>query len=525
MKKRGQLPDAHTFTLLLRGLADHPQYSSAVCRAMSLYNSMLKPTSPVKPSIIHTNAVLTVCARHKDMDTLWTVLEKVPEMGPNAPDAWTWTVILNAIREEIITRPGDDPSKNTVDQVDDGEGEDITTQATARNAEEQVKREQTILRARRIWDGVIQRWRRGIVHMDAQLVQAMGMVLLASSRERNWDDVFSLVEQTMGIPRMIPKWTPPSAKKPRRDEEEDSKRMKESTQDEHDGNSNEDINSSTRMSSDEYGSEFDTRIGDSPSTDTAAYARPTQATLSMLLEASRLLRSNKAATGYWILLTSSHDDSQQPRTATGVNTKSFNILPDADNYHSYLRVLRLMRSSFKAVSALEEMVSRSREDRRRHGGRQGQSQFQPARKTFLITMSVCARDKRNPQQLSHATRVLELMSSCLADPDVSTLTRYFDLAHGLNDEQALRGALEGLHPLVTNLRGMLTYGRARDVKPVDHRTRDAALMLMRRMLGAYGRLLGRRDEMRREENKRLKTQQASLRKFVERVEKREEGVE
>ncbi|KAI9885798.1 MAG: hypothetical protein M1823_002377 [Watsoniomyces obsoletus] len=565
----GQLPDAHTFTILLRGLADHPQYSSAVRRAKDLYHSMQKANSPVKPSIIHTNAMLKVCARHKDMDTLWNVLEKVPDMGPNSPDAWTWTSILNAMREEIIIRPlaeEGNPSKNEVmqtenekdsqqqaiskdEQQEDADNEDEMVNGGPRNLHEQIKREQTILQARRLWGGIIQRWRRGILHMDAQLVQSMGMILLASSQPRNWDDVFSLVEQTMGIPRMIPKLTSSSSSSGSskkvspgiatwKTSPPKGQRRPWDEKDQIEGH----LNPGT-PSPEAYGPEFDARIGDSPSpssfsssssstttaeTDTAAYAIPTQATLSMLLEASRLLRNNKAATGYWNYLTnssSSTQESQHPspppphpdqrRRGISDNIEMKKILPDANNYHTYLRVLRLMRSSFKAVSLLEEMVSKSQE--RTRGGRRAVS-ISPVPKTFLITMSVCARDKRNPSQLIHANRVLSLMSSSLADPDIATIQRYFDLMESQKDEDVLRDGLERLFPIVMNLRGMLIYGRAGDARKVGERMRDAAMVLLRRILGAYGRLLGRRDEMRRRENGRLLRQMRELRGWVDRVE-------
>lgn len=59
---------------------------------------MFADNCPVKPNIIHTNAVLKVCALARDMDALWGVAAKLPTKGFGAPDNLTYTTILNAIR-------------------------------------------------------------------------------------------------------------------------------------------------------------------------------------------------------------------------------------------------------------------------------------------------------------------------------------------------------------------------------------------------------------------------------------------
>src|ERR1051326_1292919 len=114
MKKRGQKPDSHTFTVLLRGLANHAQYSHSVTRALSLYHSMDAPNSRVRAHIIHTNAVLKVCARANDMDALWGVASKIPEKGAGAADATTYTTILNALRQSALADTPEDFDENEV---------------------------------------------------------------------------------------------------------------------------------------------------------------------------------------------------------------------------------------------------------------------------------------------------------------------------------------------------------------------------------------------------------------------------
>jgi len=81
----------------------HPQ-TSGYAERLAVYNSMFAPNSAVTPNIIHTNAIINVCARGKDMDALWSVAGRLPERGPGAPDKWTFTTILNALASNAQLR-------------------------------------------------------------------------------------------------------------------------------------------------------------------------------------------------------------------------------------------------------------------------------------------------------------------------------------------------------------------------------------------------------------------------------------
>src|SRR2546421_9637627 len=131
MKKRAQPPDAFTYTILLRGLATHVNYPQSLAKALSIYHSLFAPNSSVKPSIIHTNAVLKVCARAKDLDSMWGIAARLPTTGKNAPDSLTFTTILNALRQ------------NASEQM----GEQVNSEAQQRHRKEKAIRE-----GRRIWD-------------------------------------------------------------------------------------------------------------------------------------------------------------------------------------------------------------------------------------------------------------------------------------------------------------------------------------------------------------------------------------
>jgi pentatricopeptide repeat protein len=186
MKKRAQFPDSYTYLLLLRGLAKPHHHGQVVresnlVKAMSIYNSMSSPTSRVKPNIIHTNAALRVCSAALDMDALWSIASRLPSSGDGSPDHVTYAILLNGIRHGAF---GNSPEDVSVDQV-------------------AIRRNSAVQEGRRIWQEVIAKWRAGEIHIDEELVCAMGRLLQMSSRMSDWDDVLNLIRQTMKIERQI----------------------------------------------------------------------------------------------------------------------------------------------------------------------------------------------------------------------------------------------------------------------------------------------------------------------------------
>lgn len=184
MKKRGQTPDSYTYTLLLRGLVKHKNYADVVGRALKIYHSMFADNSPVKPSIIHTNAALNVCAKAKDLDSLFGIAAKLPQQGPGAPDMYTFTTILDAVR-------------NSTSQ--DGA---IALHET--DEERSARLQLAVFQGRRMWGDILERWKNGHLAIDESLVCSMGRLLLLGSMEQDHDDILSLVEQTMNLKRQIP---------------------------------------------------------------------------------------------------------------------------------------------------------------------------------------------------------------------------------------------------------------------------------------------------------------------------------
>ena len=503
MKKRGQKPDSHTYLLLLRGLADHAHYPHSLGRALSLYHSMSAPGNKVTPTIMHTNCVLKVCARANDMDSLWDIASHLPEKGPHAADHWTFTTILNNIRLNAVT--GGIPSEETAED-------------TAR------RREEAIVQGRRLWEIVIQRWRAGDVKIDEELTCSMGRLLLVGSRPRDWDDVLSLIHQTMGLPRLIPRLGTAAR------QEVPIPRIRAP-------NTPSDMKNDSSEVEDPYGdpkpgAEFEANQMYSPtdiftaattntgplqvqkatqptvkSSQIQAYAKPGPSTLSLVLEACLKMIAKQPATEYWSLLTDP--------------TGAYAVVPDLDNFHMRLRILRQAHASTETSTLLREDLPAAR--------------IKPARKTFAIAMAACVRDSRNPNAVEAAGRILDAAFQHISEPGARTLRLFLDCIQSCanaqekvyadayvnsaqgqqpSDESLPSTALDGLQnsvslqlralgrlePGVVSLRSLINFGDDPKQRPVGRsksswdeerkRERNDAIDLMKRMIAMYDRVLG-----------------------------------
>ncbi|MCJ1243228.1 hypothetical protein MMC30_000425 [Trapelia coarctata] len=467
MKKRAQPPDAYTYTILLRGLAAHTMYPQSLPRALTVYSSMYAENSPVRPSIIHTNAILKVCAQAQDLDAIFDIAAKMPSKGKGAPNIWTYTTIINAIINAAQHESENIRHHNLGDPD---------------NAMKPVHR--AVDQGRRMWVDIIGRWRNGEIQIDERIVCAMGRLLLIGHTEQDCDDVLSLVEQTMGIQRKIPRLGDPTrmthitvpravGHKPKAstmDElsepervgdpapsaEDDSSRELGAT-----GFSNSTSNSLQQPFSDsspgsasaiQYPNEFDPiplKSKDPP----RGLVRPSHPTLSLLVTACTFMHAPSTAQSYWGLLTSA----------------PYNITPDGDNMHTYLRLLRLARASRLASTLVFEMATP------RNNGGLGITVLP---KTFRIAMSTCVRDAKNPHMIGYAEKILRLMNERLEEPDlkatlmfVAVLEKVCSLNRGRNWRSILV-ALENLEVSVGNLRSMLAYGSWR---PRDAHTQPATV--------------------------------------------------
>ncbi|OAL00295.1 pentatricopeptide repeat protein-like protein [Phaeosphaeriaceae sp. SRC1lsM3a] len=466
MKKRAQFPDSYTYTILLRGLSINAHMSGVLSKALSVYHSLYAPNSRVEPSIIHTNATLRVCARAMDMDALWGVAAKIPEKGPQSANEVTYLTIINAIRQNILVN------------APKGETED----------EAAARRERGIMEGRRLWEDIVARWRNADLRIDEELVCAMGRLLLVGTRPRDWDDVLSLVEQTMDIPRLVPRLGTverrqaglPQIRAPntpahlRRD-------------DDHLGVDN------PPMRGDEFLALMPHGVGAAVS-NPLSYVRPSNNTLSMVQEACQKIVANKAAQEYWEMLT-------DPTT--------YNIAPDVNNLHMRLRNLRLNRASSAALALLqEEMMDKG---------------IQPKPGTFRIALSTCVRDKNNHNSLNNASKILQVMLKTLEDADPKGVSMYAELAltFPLAKGTDLVNALTILFPIVKSIRMQLGVGGGTaSGRPgaayLKGEERQDAISALRKVYAVYDKLL--LSNMLPEEQKApFKEERARLSSFIQRV--------
>ena len=482
MKKRAQFPDSYTYTMILRGLASHTDYPQSLSRALSIYHSMYVENSPVRPSVIHTNAVLKVCARAGDLDALFGVAARLPDHGRGAADNLTFTTILNAVRT-IAWQPVKDETEH----------------------QRMARRQHAVLQARRMWGDIVERWQQGELVVDEGLVGAMGRVLLLGVTPQDYDDILSLVEQTMAIPRQVPRLNDPR----RRYDSPVPKNIRfakdlDSAVDrlpDHDdvlldpGTANDPdhqlFKPTDTSPAEAPGSEFlpvdiASRARNVPrrhstNVNAFAYARPGPNILSVLIDACIRMHAMNPAQDYWGLLT---DPSG-----------TYRILPDAENYHMYLRLLRVKRASKDALALVEEM----------RRGLAGDPEFVVQAKTLRIAMSCCVRDKNNPNVGNIAARLMRIMYEILEDADVKTVEMYLQLATsiaqqredaGMEGWRILMNALMDMELAVGNWRSYLTSygmkGKNKDFNKSEVKMSEV-ITLCKRMTGAYDRVLYRTE--------------------------------
>lgn len=477
MKKRGQQPDSHTYTIVLRGLAWHSDYGRSLQRALTVYHSMFAPNSPVKPSIIHTNAALKVCARVGDLDALWGVAARLPTSGPRAPDKATFTTIFNAISRIAFEDGGRVEGESLRENVD--------------------RRHKAVLQGRRMWAEIIERWRAGDMALDEELVVAVGRLLLLADVPQDLDDILSLVEQTMGIPRQT-----------RRRHDTDRHRATPGVEDTPEQKiDHTTLSLSTKPERQPFASVDDDFVpGDEfvpvPSVNPMSYARPSQATLSLVLDACVRLRLVSSAQDYWGLLTG----------------PKYSIIPDTANYHMYLRLLRVQRASRQCIELVQEMrdglgvgPSVPEKDRKGIKGEAGGVQA----KTFRIALGACKRDIKNPNVLANAAKLVRMMIDTLAEVDVGVLSMYLEVSVGAagHDWRAMSSALRGTEIGVRQLKSMFQFGEKDSSTGTDkkseryHERCREIYAFLNNLVSAYDKLLyGDENQMLKEERKRCHEQ-------------------
>ncbi|KAK7751494.1 hypothetical protein SLS62_006579 [Diatrype stigma] len=303
MKKRSQLPNAQTYTIIFRACAESTHAKLAVTEAIRLYNQMLS-RDRLNPNTIHMNAVVKVCAKANDIESMFTIL-KTANDGLRTPNNMTYTTILNALRAQVDTEQHRDKTE----------------------AEVQAEVKTTISRAKTIWDEIISRWRQNHVVIDEELVCAMGRILLLGNY-RDIDSIGDLIEQTMTISKNPESGT-------------DSKAGKEAAKKEEAGKALGAPDSQTQL-------DLKTKEPGVPSsaakaaTDAGApsiaYARPGKNSLSLALHWLEKTGKTSQAIRYW-----------------GIITRNYAVAPDAENWYRLMSAFRLGRNSARAPNYLRNM--------------------------------------------------------------------------------------------------------------------------------------------------------------------------
>ncbi|CAD6501865.1 BgTH12-02111 [Blumeria graminis f. sp. triticale] len=369
MKKRGQTPDAYTYTIILRGCSQHQHSKQALAKVLTIYQSMTLDKSPVKPNTIHTNAILKMCAASDDIETMLSIAADQPSSGPQASDAITFVTILNAIRHHAIGRLPMSPS----------------TLQLKKNIREAV------LQGLEIWNDVMRRWRKGDMWIDEELVCAIGRLLLLSEERQHWDQIISIIETTMAIPRQLPIYSNQikaplihDTQSQTQSVQAPSLSISSSESQPQSSNGTPEVPITRVLSA--TTSLVDSKVG--------VYTKPGRNTLSLIMNALLLLSSKEPATRYWKFF-----------------TEQLSIEPDLENYVSYMRILRVFRSSTQTVELVQKMPQNFK-----------------VTKIFRIAMSSCARDKNNNNAFSSAGKILDMMQITLREPDIPTIARYMDVA-------------------------------------------------------------------------------------------------
>ncbi|KAJ5907580.1 hypothetical protein N7495_000262 [Penicillium taxi] len=405
MKKRGGKPNPQTFTVLLSGLRDCPSRGESqyiIELAESIYRSISAPNSSVKLDVTHINVMLSVCQRHGDMDAMWRIASDLPESGAASPDMTTYTTILGAILFAART----DIEKMKPWQVD----------------EILARKTQMVKEGKRIWADVVYMWTNDGYVLDEQVVNAMAMLLLDGATEGDFYDVFSLYHQTMGIPLFA---KPPTDISKDTTSRKYKKPIKSKYVDETVPFMNEDgqmislrqHESETLKVEDEEEENFDSLFEPVvPGNENLSYIKPGSKELTLIEDACfNMTQGSAAGVAYWNHLT--------------VEETPYRIDPDNLAINQYLRLLRVMRSSKKAVAVLRDQMIPS---------------GQISGKSFHIALSCCRRDIQNFSVLLNANELLHLMGESMVLPDPRVLQGYLQLVGALAQKPQMLMGLKGL---------------------------------------------------------------------------------
>ncbi|RDA87487.1 hypothetical protein CP532_1606 [Ophiocordyceps camponoti-leonardi (nom. inval.)] len=177
MKKRGQLPNVTTYSIIFNGCAESEHPKAALAEAFKHYHLLLN-CNRLRANTIHLNCMLKLCAKAGDIESLFLVAETINDTH-RSPDSLTYGTILNALRLDAVKRI-------------DG----LTPEQVAAN------RQKAVDRAKSLWVEVLQKWKKGRLAMTEPLVCSMGRILLLDPNSNAKSDVLDLLQTTMNVPNL-----------------------------------------------------------------------------------------------------------------------------------------------------------------------------------------------------------------------------------------------------------------------------------------------------------------------------------
>ncbi|PWY73639.1 hypothetical protein BO70DRAFT_297120 [Aspergillus heteromorphus CBS 117.55] len=400
MKKRGCRPDLRCYTIMLNGFAGVKNRAllNPVKVALSIYQSTTKADSKFEPSIIHSNAMLKVCAAHSDMATMWKVAGDLPETGPSSPNNPTYNTILQALINV---------TKKDVEAMDPTNVDEIM----ARKAE-------AFMDGKRMWGDIVYRWKTNQLVVDSMLASMMAKLMkdTATSDHDLWE-VFALLKQTYGIPILMDEPPKPVVEKPKATpppptdivNEEDYVPLVE------EGELEEPFRVEEAEEEEESFEDLFAPVVNVEGSVVKKHFAPDNYVLMTILETCIALTQGVGpGKRYWEHLT-------DPK-----NERAFQ--PDRLTYNNYMRLLRLSRSSRMALELVQEMVSKK----------------QAEGKLFHIALTVCLRDRRNCNVFKTANEIMRLLGECLVLTDERALMDYMRLADILAETPQTLAHLNGL---------------------------------------------------------------------------------
>ncbi|KAK3301611.1 uncharacterized protein B0T15DRAFT_544127 [Chaetomium strumarium] len=370
MKKRGQVPNAKTYTIIFRGCAESVHPRLAVAEATRIYNFMNRQGA-LKPNTIHMNAVLEVCSRAADLDSLFTVLSTCNE-GLRAPDAHTYTIVFNALRHDSLK------TKNTA-------------QLALVDAEVKREVEKNIQKARAIWADVVARWRSAKIVIDEDLVVAMGRNLTLGDYKDN-ESILDLVWQTMKIPRLDQDRSRPALPTkpdPKTAAENDAAAGTSATADSPESEQQE-------LDTKDMSPKARKELAASTADKAPLYATPGNKTLSLILVALGTARKTSSTSKYWDYF-----------------VRDLGCKPDPDNYYRYLGALVAGHNSAQVAALIEAMPAEMM-----------------IGANFRTAFRACINDWASPKAFENACRIFDVMTKTQRYADPLAVRLFLHVARG-----------------------------------------------------------------------------------------------